>query len=182
MNLKKYMSTGLVVEDMNHLHGRFAPSKPGMIPRFDQRKMGAFRVKRGHQGGRHIVFGSKVNAQILNPSPMNKTHKEQQSSGAHREIAISSGQAPVQGQSRHGVFKRAHKGESAFYRETPNGYQQDLFEKIIPIGSAEGPDTRFEIPIEFKEPVAEVAHELPVRQPSFLRRVAQAVSSWLRKG
>ena len=71
---------------------------------------------------------------------------------------------------------------SAFARETPNGYQQDLFEKIIPIGSGEGPDTRFEIPIEFKEPVAEVGHELPDRQPSFLRRVAQAVSSWLRKG
>jgi len=132
------MSTGLVVQDMNHLHGRFAPSKPGMIPRFDQRKMGAFRVKRGHQGGRHIVFGSKVNAQVLNQSPMNKTHKEQQSSGAHREIAISSGQTPVQGQSRHGVFKRAHKGESSFSRETPNGYQQDLFEKIIPSGVRNG--------------------------------------------
>ena len=182
MNLKKYMSTGLVVEDMNHLHGRFAPSKPGMIPRFDQRKIGALRVKRGHQGGRHIVFGSKVNAQISNPGPMNKTRKERQSFGAHREIVISSGQVPVQGQPRHGVFKRAHKGDSAFSRETPNGYQQDLFEKVIPIGTAEGPDTRFEIPIEFKEPIAEVGHELPDRQPSFLRRVAHAVSSWLRKG
>jgi hypothetical protein len=182
MNLKKYMSTGLVVEDMNHLHGRFGPSKPGMIPRFDQRKMGAFRVKRAHQGGRHIVFGSKVNAQILNPSPMNKTLQEQQSSGAHREIAISSGKAPVQAPSRHGVFKRAHMGENTFSCETPNGYQQDLFEKIIPIRSEEGADTRFEIPIEFKEPVAQVAHDLPDRRPSFWRRVAQAFSRWLRKG
>ena len=182
MNLKKYMSTGLVVEDMTHLHGRFGPSKPGMIPRFDQRKMGAFRVKRAHQGGRHIVFGSKVKAQILNPSPMNKTRKERQSFGAHREIVISSGQVPVQGQPRYGVFKRVNKGDSAFSREKPNGYQQDLFGKIIPIGTAEGPDTRFESSIEFKEPVAEVGHELPDRQPSFLRRVAHAVSSWLRKG
>jgi hypothetical protein len=89
MNLKKYMSTGLVVEDMNHLHGRYAQSKPGMIPRFDQRKMGAARVKRGQHGGRHIVFGSKMDSQISNPGPMNKPHTTQQSSVAQRKIAVS---------------------------------------------------------------------------------------------
>jgi hypothetical protein len=185
MNLKKYMSTGQVVEDMNHLHGRFAPSKSGMIPRFEQRKMGALRTKSGQHGGRHIVFGSKVDAQISNPSPMQKPHIEKQSSGAHRKIAVSTQQSFVEarsGQPRHGVFKRAIKGETSFRREGGHGYQPDLFEKSIPIEKGMDVEPSFEIPIQFVEPIAEVAHELPVRRPSTGRRFVTAISRWLRKG
>lgn len=185
MNLKKYMSTGLVVEDMNQLHGRYAPSKPGMIPRFDQRKMGAVRTKGGQHGGRHIVFGSKVDSQISNPGPMNKPHKETQSSGAHRKIAISSNQSSNEaktGQSRQGVFKRAHKGERSFSREADCGYQQDLFEKVIPIEKAIETESSFEIPIEFSQPVPQVAHELPEPKYTVWKRFSQVISRWLRKG
>ena len=185
MNLKKYMSTGLVVEDMNHLHGRFAPSKPGMIPRFDQRKMGAVRVNGGQHGGRHIVFGSKMDSQISNPGPMNKTHTTQQSSVAQRKIAVSFNESSSEvkaGKPRHGVFKRAHKGETSFSREAEKGYQPDLFEKVIPIGEGAEIDASVEIPIQFVEPAVQVAHELPDRRPSAWKRMVQAISSWLRKG
>ena len=170
---------------MNHLHGRFAPSKSGMIPRFEQRKMGALRMKSGQHGGRHIVFGSKVDAQISNPSPMKKPHIERQSSGAHRKIAVSTQQSFVEarsGQPRHGVFKRAIKGETSFRREDGHGYQPDLFEKSIPIEKGMDVEPSFEIPIQFVEPIVEVAHELPLRRPSTGRRFVTAISRWLRKG
>ena len=185
MNLKKYMSTGQVVEDMNQLHGRYAQTKSWMIPRFDQRKMGAVRTKSRHHGGRHIVFGSKVDAQISNPSPMKEPHLEKQSSGAHRGIAISTKPSSAESrpsQPRHGVFKRAHNGEASFLKEDSDGYQPDLFEKEIPIQQGESLEPSFEIPIQFKQPVSEVAHELPERRPSSWNRLIQAISGWLRKG
>ena len=49
MNLKKYLSVGHVVEDMNHLHGRYHHSRPGMI-RFEARAMGSVRSTGGARG------------------------------------------------------------------------------------------------------------------------------------
>ena len=60
MNLKKYLSVGHVVEDMNHLHGRYHHSRPGMIPRFEARAMGSVRATGGARGSRHIIFSSKA--------------------------------------------------------------------------------------------------------------------------
>ena len=176
------MSNGLVVEDMNQLHGRYIPSKPGMIPRFDQRRMGAVRANRGHRGGRHIVFGSKSDAQISNPGPMNKPHQNEQSSGAHRKIAVSFSGDSASKQPRNGVHKRSLKGESSFSRQKDKAVQQDLFEKVIPVSKGAEVDENFEIQVQYFKPVAEVAHEFPVRRPGFWKRFWQSVSKWLRKG
>jgi len=185
MNLKKYMSVGHVVEDLNHLHGRYNPSKPGMIPRFEQRKLGAARSQTREHGARHIVFSSKTDATLAQGGPNQETHATTQPSGAHRKVAFHSEEAPetaAPARSRHGVFKRAHKGGNPFQREDEKAYQPDLFEKVIPIDQGPEDVDRFELKIHHQAPMPEVAHELPEPKLSLWRRCKGAVSHWLRQG
>ena len=184
MNLKKYLSMGHVVEDLN-LHGRYLPSKPGMIPRFDHRKLGAARTYRSKQGTRHIAFSTKTDAVQSQEEAMNETHANKQSSGAHRKIAVS----PISGteatgthRPRRGVCKRTHGGTSTFQRVEAGDYQQDLFEKIIPIEMGSDHGRGFELKIQRKEPELTAGHELepPIETP--WKRIKGTLSGWLRRG
>jgi hypothetical protein len=182
MNLKKYMSVGHVVEDLNQ-HGRFLPSKPGMIPRFDKRRLGAARTQ--VNGPRHIVFSSKSCARGSGQSFSPKTHGDTQPSGAHRKVAFPGDggeETSRKSRTRLGVFKRAHAGGHLFQKEDGNAYQPDLFEKIIPIDLGKEYAGVFEPAIERRLPVEQVAHELVPPNISFWRRCKKIVSSWLRRG
>ena len=116
---------------------------------------------------------------------MNETHANTQSSGAHRKIAVSSdSNTDTLGTSatRRGVFKRAHGGKSKFQSAEKGDFQQDLFEKIIPIEV--GPDhvQEFEIKIQHQAPKETVGHELDVPPKTTWKRIKGALSTWLRHG
>jgi len=184
MNLKKYLSMGHVVEDLN-LHGRYLPSKPGMIPRFDHRKLGAARTHRSKQGTRHIAFSTKTGGIQPQEEAMNETHANTQSSGAHRKIAVSTPtKIEISGtpRSRRGVFKRVHGGTPKFQRVEAGDYQQDLFEKTIPIELGPDHGQSFELKIQKKELPQAVGHELEPPPPTQWKRIKGALSGWLRRG
>lgn len=116
---------------------------------------------------------------------MNETHANTQSSGAHRKIAVSApSKTETNGmhRSRRGVFKRAHGGTPNFQRVEVGDYQQDLFEKIIPIELGADHGQVFELKVQQKQIQPTVGHELEPPPQTPWKRIKGAVSGWLRRG
>jgi hypothetical protein len=187
MNLKKYLSVGHVVEDMNHLHGRYAPCQPGMIPRFDRRKLGAARSSAPVKGGRHIIFSSKSSTQTDRHPSIDFEAFSRSRQVAQPILDPASGEHSVTSRpnaSRRGVtgvFKRAHAA-SGSPDSTREQVQTDLFEKIIPIEGSDLGEHTFQVGIERRQNLMPAGEDLPARAPSWWGRLSEQLSTWLRQG
>jgi len=187
MNLKKYLSVGHVVEDMNHLHGRYHHSRPGMIPRFEARTMGSVRSTGGARGSRHIIFSSKASGahevvSFTEERQLSRTQNVAQGSGdSSSGEHLATPRASHRSRGVRGVFKRNHSSQATV--GTEEGAQQDLFEKIIPIGSVDHRHHRFSVEIQKAVRLPAAGSELPQRgRSSWWPRLKRQLSAWLRKG
>ena len=186
MNLKKYLSVGHVVEDMNHLHGRYHHSRPGMIPRFEARAMGSVRSTGGARGSRHIIFSSKASGAHEVVSFTEERQVSRTQNVAQRSGDSSSGEHLATPRASHrsrgvrGVFKRNHSSQATVGMEegAPRIYLRKSFLSARWINVTTG------LRWEFRR---QCAYRL--RDPNCLNgdsppwlRLKQRLSAWLRKG